>query len=164
MMNVASLKRFSSLLNRVLMAIGGLFLGGMVVLTCANIFLRSVWVPIRGTFELMGFAGAVVTAFALGRTQQAKGHIAVDVLLNVLSPRLRRVLMMTSHCLCALFFSLAAWQVAQKALVLMHTGEVTETLRMIYYPFTFAVALGCAALTLSLIIDVIAMLYPEKVD
>ena len=164
MMNVASLKRFSSLLNRVLMAIGGLFLGGMVVLTCANIFLRSVWVPIRGTFELMGFAGAVVTAFALGRTQQAKGHIAVDVLLNVLSPSLRRVLMMTSHCLCALFFSLAAWQVAQKALVLMHTGEVTETLRMIYYPFTFAVALGCAALTLSLIIDVIAMLYPEKVD
>ena len=164
MMNVASLKRFSSLLNRVLMAIGGLFLGAMVVLTCANIFLRSVWVPIRGTFELMGFAGAVVTAFALGRTQQAKGHIAVDVLLNVLSPHLRKVLMMTSHCLCALFFSLAAWQVAQKAMVLMNTGEVTETLRMIYYPFTFAVALGCVALTLSLIIDVIAMLYPEKVD
>lgn len=163
-MNLASLKRFSSLLNRILMAIGGLFLGGMVLLTCANIVLRSVWVPVRGTFELMGFAGAVVTAFALGRTQQAKGHIAVDVLLNALAPHLRRVLMIVSHSLCALFFGVAAWQVAQKALVLLRTGEVTETLRMIYYPFTFAVALGCVVLTLALIIDVIVLLHPGKAD
>jgi len=45
-------------LNRILITIAGCFLIGMILLTCANIFLRIVWVPVRGTFELMGFFGA----------------------------------------------------------------------------------------------------------
>ena len=119
--------------------------------------------PLTGSgVELMGFAGAVVTAFALGRTQQARGHIAVDVLLNVLSSYVRKWLMIVSNAVCAIFFGLATWQVALKALVLQRTGEVTETLRIIYYPFTLAVAVGCLALALSLIMDVLLLIHPEK--
>lgn len=156
------MERFSSVLNRILMGIGGFFLAAMVILTCANIFLRAVWVPVRGTFELMGFFGAVVTAFALGYTQRSKGHIAVDVLLNAFAPNMRRVLMIFSYGLCAVFAGLAAWQVTVKAMVLLRTGEVTETLRMIYYPFTFAVALGCLVLAVSLVVDVIVLIRAKK--
>ena len=67
-------------LNRLLMIIAGIFLLGMIALTCANILLRLFWFPVRGTFELMGFFGAIVTAFALGYTQVNKGHIARAVL------------------------------------------------------------------------------------
>ncbi len=156
------MERFSSVLNRILMGIGGFFLAAMVILTCANIFLRAVWVPVRGTFELMGFFGAVVTAFALGHTQRSKGHIAVDILLNAFAPNIRRVLMIFSYGLCAVFAGLAAWQVTVKAMVLLRTGEVTETLRMIYYPFTFAVALGCLVLAVSLVVDVIVLIRAKK--
>ena len=156
------MERLSKFLNQVLLAIGGFFLIAMVVLTCGNIVLRSVWVPILGTFELMGFFGAVVTAFALGHTQEKKGHIAVDVLLHALAPQVRRPLMIVSYALCAVFAVLAAWQVAVKATVLLRTGEVTETLRMIYYPFTFAVALGCLVVAVVLAVDVIGLIRGGK--
>ncbi len=156
------LEKISQTLNRLLVFIGGFFLVGMILLACANIFSRLVWVPIRGTFELMGYFGAVVTAFALGYTQLNKGHIAVDVLVNTFSKNTQRVIRIINHLLGAVFFILAAWQISIKAATLLRTGEVTETLRMIYYPFTFAVALGCIVLALVLITDLLKLFIPEK--
>jgi len=74
-------------LNRILTFLAGLILIVMVLLTCANIVFRMFWVPVSGTYELMGFAGAMLTAFALAYTQIKKGHIAVDVLVNVFQPK-----------------------------------------------------------------------------
>ena len=84
------LLKLNKTLNNLLTIIGGLCLVGMIVLTCANIFIRQIYMPISGTFELMGFTGAVVTAFALGYTQLGKGHIAVDVLVNVYPKSLKK--------------------------------------------------------------------------
>lgn len=142
------LERFCAALNRFLVVTGGVFLVAMMGLTCGNILLRLVWVPIRGTFELMGFFGAVVAAFALGYTQMRRGHIAVDILVNTFSSRTRRVLAAINNTLCALFFAVVAWQLLEKGHVLRRTDEVTETLRIIYYPFTYGVAIGFAFLAL----------------
>jgi len=150
-------------INRILMIVGGVLLVAMVALTCANIVLRATWLPVRGTFELMGYAGAVVTAFALGHTQITRGHIAVDVLINLFPAWLRTLLNITNNLLCLAFFSLIAWQICRKATILMQTGEVSETLQIIFYPFAFAVALGCAALALVCFSDLLkALLPPDK--
>jgi len=141
---------------------GGLFLVGMIVLTCANIFSRLIWVPLTGTFELMGFFGAIVTAFALGYTQLKRGHIAVDVLINTFPSRVKKALQVLSDAICCVFFLIAAWQIAVKATTLMNTGEVTETLQVIYYPFTYAVALGCLLLSLTLLTELIKTLFTDK--
>jgi TRAP-type C4-dicarboxylate transport system permease small subunit len=156
------LDKISGFLSRSLAWIGGVFLVGMIVLTCANILFRLVWVPIRGTFELMGYFGAIVTAFALGYTQMKRGHIAVDVLVNTFSDKHRKVIDTINYTVCFLFFCAAAWQLAVKATTLMNTGEITETLRIIYYPFTYGVALGCAVLSLVLFADLIKSFIPEK--
>ncbi len=156
------LERLTVWLNRILMVIAGAFLGAMMLLTCANIFLRIVWVPIRGTFELMGYFGAVVTAFALGYAQLKRGHISVDILVQRFSPRLRRVLNTLNALLCTAFFILVAWQLAKYATTLLETGEVTETLRIIYYPFTYGVALGCAVLALVFLTELVKSLMPAK--
>jgi len=157
-----TLNQISRFLNKVLVFIGGLLLVGMIGLTCANIVSRMIWVPIRGTFELMGYSGAVVTAFALGYTQLHKGHICVDVLINTFSGKTRRILDMVNTAVCFAFFTIAAWQIAVKATTLLKTGEITETLRIIYYPFTYAVALGFGVLSLVLFIDLLKSLFPEK--
>jgi len=156
------LEQINTILNRLLVFIAGFFLVAMITMTCANIFLRIFWTPIRGTYELMGFFGAVMTAFALGYTQTRRGHIAVDVLVNAFSVRLKNILFIISNCLCSLFFIVAAWQLAVKARTLMRTGEVTETLRIIYYPFTIAVALGCAVLALVMVTDLMRYLLSLK--
>ncbi len=140
----------------------GVFLTAMILLTCANIFFRSVWVPVRGTFELMGYFGAIVTAFALGYTQMKKGHIAVDVLVNRFSKKIKNVLNVINSTFCMIFFSIAAWQIAIKATTLKNTGEVTETLRIIYYPFTYAVAFGCIILSLVLLTELVKSILLKK--
>lgn len=156
------LEKVSGFLNRLLILIGGLFLVGMICLTCANIFLRTVWLPIKGTFELMGFFGAVTTAFALGYTQIKRGHISVDVLIDTFSSRTKRFLNLFNSVICMSFFGLTAWQITKWATTLWRTGEVTETLRFAYYPFTYAVALGCAVLALVFLTDVFKSLFPPK--
>lgn len=154
--------KISQFLNQILAWVGGCFLVGMIVLTCANIFCRLVWKPIEGTYELMGFFGAIVAAFALGYTQIQRGHVSVDVLINTFSEKTKNALNIINSIICLLFFGIATWQIAKKATTLLTTGEVTETLRIIYYPFTYAVALGCALITLVFIADLLN--YPEKQD
>ena len=147
------LDRISHYLNQVLMVVAGLFLIAMIFLTCANIFLRIVWIPIIGTFELMGYFGAVLTALALGYTQTKKGHIAVDIMVLGFSKTAQKILNAINDLICMSFFAIVAWQIAKYAATLHRTGEVTETLQIIYYPFTYGVAFGCAVLSLAFLTD-----------
>ena len=159
---MATFVKIISKLVNVLTVVGGVFLVGMIAITCANILSRVIWTPIRGTFELMGYSGAVVTAFALGYTQIKKGHIAVDILVNGYSTRKKKIIQVINSLLCSVFFAIAAWQLAVKADILMKTGEVTETLQIIYYPFTYAAAAGCLVLSLTLLADLLKAVFPGK--
>ncbi|VEN73673.1 TRAP C4-dicarboxylate transporter [Candidatus Desulfarcum epimagneticum] len=156
------LEKINDWVNRILVFMGGIFLVAMMALTCSNIFFRMVWVPVKGTFELMGYFGALAAAFALGHTQMKKGHIAVDVLLNSFPAKVRAFFRVVNHAVCAVFFFIVAWQVALKAANLMRTHEVTETLRIIYYPFTYAVAFGCLVLSFGLFVDFMSSFFPKK--
>ena len=158
------LDKISRFLNQVLMGIAGCFMIAMILLACANIFLRLVWVPVRGTFELMGYFGAIVTAFALGYTQIRRGHIAVDILVQRFSKRTRRILNSLNYFICMIFFALVSRQVAGYATTLKETGEVTETLRIIYHPFTYGVALGCAILSLVFLTDFLKTVFKKQED
>jgi TRAP-type C4-dicarboxylate transport system permease small subunit len=149
------LEKFNRRVNQAGIIIAGVFLAAMITITCGNILTRLVWVPIRGTFELMGFFGALVTAFALGYTQLNKAHISVDILVNRFPVKLQRVLNGVNSIVCSIFFMFAGWQIARWAHTLKATGEVTETLRIVYYPFTYGVAVGCFLLALVLLVELI---------
>jgi len=157
-----ALEKVTLFLNRLLIWIGGCFLVAMILLTCTNIFLRLVWVPVKGTFELMGYFGAITTAFALGYTQIKKGHISVDVLILSFSDKTRRILDVINSLICMVFFSFVAWQITKYAGILRSTGEVTETLRFPYYPFTYAVAAGCGVLALVFLTEFVKSIIPRK--
>lgn len=147
------LEKISHWINRGLMFVAGIALLIMISLTCANIFLRIVWTPIKGTFELMGFFGAIVTAFALGYTQMERGHTPIDVVVNLLSEKTRNILNGINYFIGMIFFCIVGWQMARWATTLWKTGEVTETLRIVFFPFTYLVALGCFVLSLVLLVD-----------
>ena len=158
------LDRISHYLNQTLIFIAGLFLIAMIFLTCANVFLRFVWIPVSGTFELMGYFGAVLTAFALGYTQLKNGHIAVDIVVLRFSKKTQKILHGINYLICMVFFALVAWQISKYAANLWETGEVTETLQIIYYPFAYAVAVGCGALALVFFVEFLKTLTPGTED
>lgn len=149
------LDRISKLLNKILLWIAGLFLTAMIVITCANIVLRIIWAPVEGTFELMGYFGALATALALGYTQMQRGHIAVDILVQRFSAKTQRTLNGVNYIISTLFFIIAGWQLTRWAMVLKEEGELSETLWIIFYPFVIGVAFGCFVLALTFLIDLL---------
>ena len=156
------LEKISRILNRTVVLIAGAFMVAMILITCANIFLRIVWMPIKGTFELMGFFGAVATALVLGHTQMKKAHISVDILVNGISPRIRTVFNGVNYLICMIFFAVLGWQISRLATTLWKTGEVTETLRIVYYPFTYGMAFGCFLLALVLLVDLLKLFFTKN--
>jgi TRAP-type C4-dicarboxylate transport system permease small subunit len=153
------LERISRILNLIFIWIAGLCLAAMILMTCANIFLRAVWTPLKGTYELMGYFGAVVTAFALGYSQMKKAHIAVDVLVNLFTPKTQLILQGINCLICAIFFSIASWQISRYATTLWKTGEVSETLLIVYYPFAYAVAGGCLLVALVMLVEFLKLVF-----
>jgi TRAP-type C4-dicarboxylate transport system permease small subunit len=160
---VSYLEKMSTFLNKLLFGFAGITLIGMVLLTCTNILLRCVWLPIKGVYEFMGFFGAIVTAFALGYTQMKRGHVGIDIVVNQFSARTQRILNGINYFICMVFFALAGYQIAVWGTTIWRTGEVTETLRIIFYPFIYGVALGCFILCMVFLVDLFKVLVEKKV-
>jgi TRAP-type C4-dicarboxylate transport system permease small subunit len=156
------LERITKVLSHVLLWIAGFFLVAMVSLTCADIICRLVWVPILGSVELVALFGSIVTAFALGYTQMRRGHTSVDVLVIMFPEWVKRILNGINSLICLGFFAMVGWRITIWSTTLLETGEQTETLRIIYYPFSYAVAFGCAVLGLVFLTDLVKSLIPGK--
>lgn len=165
-----TLQRLADILERtvnrvanLLLALGGTVLTAMMVLACANMVMRgALSAPIRGTYELMGFAGALVCAFALAATQIQKGHIALTMIAGKLPQGLERAIDFTSHLACSTFFALVAWRTSIYASSLIEFGELSQDLHLPFHPFVYAVALGCAVLALALLADLLRVLAPKR--
>jgi TRAP-type C4-dicarboxylate transport system permease small subunit len=138
--------------------VGCVALVAMIVLAAANMILRAVWAPIPGSYELIGFLCALGAGMGLGYTQLAKGHVAVTIVTDRFSPRAVRVVEAVSHVISAGLFGCAAWQTARWGVDLARQGELSETLRIPFYPVVIAVALGFAVLALTLLLDFIVLL------
>ncbi len=156
-----ALNRFIAVVSSAMLVLAGALLTAMMTLACANMVLRLLDRPVLGTYELMGFMGGLVTALALAGTQLKGGHIALTVMAGVLPRRVERVIDAVSSLACAAFFSLVAWRTVAWGRTLIDTGELSETLRIPYYPFVFAVAGGCALLALALFADGLASALPR---
>lgn len=155
------LERLSELLRRVLMIAGGVALLALTLLATMNVALRIFRVPVGGTYEVVSFLGAVVTAGALGYTQKRKDHIVVDILTDKFPAAVKRVLDRVSYSLILVFFSIVSWQTFVYGKRLMVTGEMSETLRISYYPFVFIVGLGFAVLALTVLLDLAETVWPR---
>ena len=156
-----TIEKISDILNRCAGIIAGTILMFMILLTMGNIVLRRVWVPIRGTYEIMGFAGAVITALAMGFTQKKREHIHVDILVSRFPRSVKKVVFAVNNAVCTIFFLVAAWFVGRRGMTLLETGEVSETLRMVYYPFAFVVAFGCFLLAAMLFLDLLKLFFQK---
>jgi TRAP-type C4-dicarboxylate transport system permease small subunit len=156
------LEKISNLLSKWFIWIGGVALLLMIGIACINMALRPLGAPLKGAYELVGFMGALTVALALGYSQVTRSHISVDVLSARYSKRTQQIMNSISSLLCMIFFILVAWQVAVFATTIWKRGETSETLRIIYHPFVYLVAICCGLLALVLFIDFLKSLAPEK--
>jgi TRAP-type C4-dicarboxylate transport system permease small subunit len=125
----------------------------MVLIGFANVVCRNFWQPLKGSFEIIGYLGAITIALSLGSAQLEKKHVIVDIITRKYSPKWRRLTSAIGHFCGTLFFSLAAWQTWLWGDIIRHAGETSETLHLIFYPFIYLTAFGFAYLALVLLSD-----------
>jgi len=159
---MGSLKRLTEALSNIFTAVGGVSLVVMTAIACVNMFLRLFGTPLSPAYELVSYLGATTVALPLGYAQLKKSHISVDILAAYFPNNVRRITSLISLGLSVILFGLASWKVAQHATNLLRTGELSETTRMPFYPFTYAVAVSCALLTFCLLVDLLAVLTPRQ--
>lgn len=147
------LDQLDLILSRGLMIAGGIAILALMILATGNVVLRFFHIPYSGCYEIVSFLGAVVTAAALGYTQRNRDHIIVDILSEKFPPTIRRIVDAISYLIVAVFFAVIARQTLLWGLKIQESGELSETLKIVYHPFIFGVALGFAFLALSGAVD-----------
>lgn len=152
------LRQVSTFLNRWLLRGASAALLVTMAVAVANMLLRPLGRPVQGSFELMGFGGALIAGLALGSTQERRNHIFVDILFERFSEGTKKLLDTLSHLASSAFFGFAAYRVTRLALDMAQTGEVSETLRISFYPVTLCLGLGLWSLCLTLLVDAIGAL------
>lgn len=125
----------------------------MMLVTVINMIMREVYVPFTGSAETVGFLGAVTAGLALGYTQIKRGHINVDVVVSRFPPKIQGIVDSISYFVSMAIFGVAAWQVFSWANRLMERREVSESGTIVFYPFVYVLAFGCAGFCLVLLID-----------
>lgn len=153
------LEPIASRLRKALLAAGGAALLLLVLLATANVGLRLANAPLSGTYELVAFLGALVIASALGHTQKKKDHIVVDILSDRFPPRVKKTLDAFSYAVSAVLFGVAAWRLAVLGRTIERSGEVSETLKIPFHPFVYAVAACFAVFVLTLALDLLETIY-----
>jgi TRAP-type C4-dicarboxylate transport system permease small subunit len=149
------LEKINDFLNRILMVMGAAAVLLLMSIATANAFLRiplikATW---RGAYETVGFLGAIVIAFALGYTQKRKDHIVVDILTDKFPKKVNRILDGINYFITMIFFAIVSWQVFVWGMKIAKSGEVSETLKIVFHPFIYSVSLGFAVFSLALLVD-----------
>jgi TRAP-type C4-dicarboxylate transport system permease small subunit len=88
-----------------------------------------------------------------------KGHIRIDLLLERLPPRIRYVVDSVMDLIGFVFFAIISWQTIIFTKANFETGELSEVLRLPITPFASVVAIGCIALTLVLLLDLVKSVF-----
>jgi TRAP-type C4-dicarboxylate transport system permease small subunit len=91
----------------------------------------------------------------MAHTCVAKGHIAVDILVQLFPQRGQSLIDALTSALSLLLFALIAWRSVLYAETLRQSGEVSPTLQLPFYPFVHGVGLAAAAVCLVLFADLV---------
>lgn len=156
------LEKIENFLNWIFMLIGGLAVLALMILATGNVVLRIFHAPFRGTYEIVGFLGAVVIGCALGYTQKRKDHIVVDILTEKFPKKVNRLLDAVNYLITTIFFAIVSWQTYVYGMRIWSSGELSETLKLPFHPFVLTVAFSFALLTLVLIMDFFRTIMDRK--
>jgi len=150
-----SFKNAAEKAARTLYWVAGVSIVAMMLITCTDVVLRFLRMPIPGTYELVCFLGAVAVAFAMAHTSLLKGHVAVSVVVELFSQRIQGFIESVTSLLGLILFAMIAWRSILYANDLRATGEVSMTLQLPFYPFVYGIGLSAAAVCLVLLADLL---------
>jgi TRAP-type C4-dicarboxylate transport system permease small subunit len=165
MISGGCMKAFITLWKRIFFwmnTVGEVALFLMMVLTVADVILRTFGHAIVGTYELVAMIGAIVVGGSLSQTSWDRGHVYVDMLIENRSPAIKNGFFIATRIVGIVLFAFLAYHVANKGICLKSHGDVSMTLRLPYWPFTYALAFCFFVQCFSLLTDIFRLFESEE--
>lgn len=128
----------------------------MMLLVVANIIWRvvpKIGRPIFGTYDVVGFIGATLVAFAIAYCAVQRGHISVELVVARFPQRVQGIIGSITGFLSLGIFAVITWQCVVLANDMRRVGEVSMSALLPFYPYIYGVAFGCALLCLVISVD-----------
>ena len=130
---------------------GGYILIGLMLLTVVAVFSRKILnAPIIGVQDLSEVSLVLVVFSAMAYAGWTGGHIAVDLIADMISPRVLRFIDVAMRALSATLIAIVAWESALRAMEAFREGEATNLISIRLYPFFWAISVGFALFALAL--------------
>lgn len=148
------LRRLVESISRYLYWIAGAALVSMMFLTVADVILRAFKHPILGTYELVGYLGALAIGFAIPQTSLDRGHVLMDFLTAKLKGLPSRLLYWLTRLLGIAVFAVIGWNLYLVGNDLLDKQEVTLTLHLPQFPVAYGIALCSLVECLVLLTDI----------
>lgn len=133
--------------------IAGSALAFMMMVTLIDVIMRNLGHPIVGSVEIISFCGAVIIGFAIPYTSWKKAHVYVDILIDKLNPKKRKVLNSVTRLLGIALFAFIGYNFILFGIDLVRTGEVSSSFKLPYYPIAWGLSLSCFLQSLTLVVD-----------
>jgi len=130
----------------------------IMLLTVSDVVLRFFGRPIVGTFEVVGFFGSIVIAFALPLTSWQRGHIFVDFLTQKLPGSGKKMLDLVTRVASIVLFAIIGWNLFIYSNKLYMSGEVSLTIQLPFYPFSYGVGVCCFLQCFVLVGDIVKII------
>jgi len=148
-------------LSLVTNVVAGASLTFLMGLTVLDVVLRGFKHPIVGTYELVGFAGAMAIGLALPYTSWYRAHVFVDFLVTRLKRRPRQFVNSLTRLASLALFWLFGWRLLRYGFDLKKFGEVSLTLQLPFYPVAWVLTVGCWLVVLVLAADLVKIFRGE---
>ena len=132
----------------------------MVALTFVDVILRYIFnSPIKGVLEITEVMMILAIFLAVAHTQNEKAHISIDLITSHLAPKARTIMEFITTLLGIGIFIIAIWRtIVQTMLFVQKNVMHSQYFSLPNAPFSAIVALGCTALCLLLLRDLLGKL------
>jgi TRAP-type C4-dicarboxylate transport system permease small subunit len=136
--------------------VAALFLAAMMLLTVADVVLRSSFgYPIRGLLELVELGLACTVFLGLPAVFLRDEHLVVDVIDQITRPSVVRMLDLAGAVVSFVLLVVMAWQMLPVAQSMYEFGDVTSDLSIPKIYYWVPVLLGVVASALATLVFIV---------
>jgi TRAP-type C4-dicarboxylate transport system permease small subunit len=137
------MKRFFLKTNQFLSEFCGWLMIGMMLLLVADIIGRSINRPLQGMAEFSVFVMMIVIYFGLARCEQHREHVGLELVINALPPKTKKIAVIITHMLAVLTVGLLLYAVFQNAVFSYQNNEsIHGTTELHIWPIKFFMVAG----------------------
>ncbi|MEW5424629.1 TRAP transporter small permease [Amorphus sp. 3PC139-8] len=140
---------------RIVEIVASLSLATVTLITFVSVVMRYAFnSALLDAFDMTRMAQGLALAWGIALATQRDEHITIDGLWNMANDRWKRIITAASRVISAGALLVLSWVMILRALRSLHSGISTAELRIVLWPFNFAIAAGIAAAALVALIAV----------